>query len=258
MTDMNDSPAFPDEATIHAYVDGRLDDAARVHMEAWLDRHPERAVEIRRWQRDAQQLRAAFGGSAGWPAAEALDPARIRVRRRQRVQARLALAAGLLLALAVGGTGGWQMRGVAMATAAPPMADAVQAYRMFALRPHMQFDVTQQHAGELQAWLDRHFRDAAPLPDLAGTGFHPVSGRLLATDSGPAAMVLYEDSQGRAISFYIRPPAQRAKALSRGERRDGLLATAYWSGNGYNYALVSRADAADMRAIRAASLQASI
>lgn len=257
MTDMNDSPSHPDEATIHAYVDGRLDEAARAHMEAWLDRHPDRAVEIRRWQRDAQQLRAAFGGLAGWSAAEALDPARIRVRHRQRVRARIPLAAGLLLALVVGGAGGWQAREFTVANASPPMADALQAYRMFALHPHTQFDATQQHPGELQAWLDRHFRNAAPLPDLGVTGFRPVGGRLLATESGPAAMVLYEDGQGRAISFYIRPPSPRG-ALPHGERRDGRLATAYWSGNGYNYALVSRADAPDMRVIREASLQSSI
>jgi anti-sigma factor RsiW len=257
MTDMNDSSSFPDEALIHAYVDGRLDDATRVRMEAWLDRHPDRAGEIRQWQRDAQQLRVAFGGPSAWSSPEALDPARIRARHRNRVRARVALTAALLLALVVGGAGGWQAREFTVVDASPPMADALEAYRMFALRPHVQFDVTQQHVGELQVWLDRHFRHADALPDLAGTGFPPVGGRLLATDSGPAAMVLYEDGQGRAISFYIRPPSSRG-TLPHGERRDGRLAAAYWSGNGYNYALVSRADATDVRVIREASQRASI
>ncbi len=36
-------------------------------------------------------------------------------------------------------------------------------------------------------------------------GFTAVSG-LLSTEQGAAAMVLYEDRQGRHISFYIRPP----------------------------------------------------
>lgn len=253
MTDIDDPTFNPGEATVHAYVDGRLDEAARARVEAWLDRHPEHAGEIRQWQHDAQQLRAAFGGMVATPGGERLDPARIRARRRRRVRARLALVASLLLAVIAGGVGGWQARGATAMAASPPMADALQAYRMFALRPHVKFDVTQRHPGELQAWLDSHFRDAPSLPDLAHTGFQPTAARLLATDSGPAAIVLYRDGDGRAISFYIRPPSARAGVLPPGERRDGSLATAYWSGNGYNYALVGRADPVDLRTIRDAS-----
>ena len=81
---------------------------------------------------------------------------------------------------------------------------------------------------------------------------------LLATDSGPAAIVMYEDAQGGAIGLYIRPPARHADALLRGQRQEGTLAAAYWSARGYNYALVSRADGADMRVIHEASLPSPI
>lgn len=258
MKDISEMNSPPDEAEIHAYVDGRLDEAACARVQAWLAHHPDRDEEVRAWQRDVQQLRAAQGTLPASAIPPELDPAVIRAQHRQRVRTRFALAAMLVLSLGVGGIGGWQVRSLSAPLAVAPMADALQAYRMFALDRHAQMDVTQRDEGDLQAWLDRHFQHAARLPNLADAGFHPIGGRLLATDSGPAAIVLYEDAQGGAIGFYIRPPAHHADVLPRGQRREGKLATAYWSGGGYNYALVSRADAADVRVIRDASLPSPI
>lgn len=261
MNDMhttNDTGPFPSEADIHAYVDGQMDDAHCARMEAWLARNPSRAEEILGWQNDAQQLRAALGGLP--PAADPrmLDPTAIRARRRHRVRARIAMAAALVLTLGVGMVGGWQARRVAAPAATAPMADALQAYRMFASNRHLNLDVTQHEPGQLQAWLLQHFHNAPRLPNLDGSGFHPVGARLLATDSGPAAMVLYQNAQGGAISFYIRPPSPSHGVLPRGQRRDGQLVATYWSGNGYNYALVSPANATDVRAMREAAFPPSI
>jgi len=250
---MNDPTSFPRDADIHAYIDGRLDQATCARLEAWLKRHPDRAREIHAWQRDAQQLRAAFGGLPAPDVPARLDPATVRARRRRRTHTRTVLAASLVLALGVGSLGGWTARNMTLATAAPPMADALQAYRMLAANPRMNLDINRAHPGEIQTWLSAHFRHAAPLPDLQAEGFQPVGGRLLATDAGPAAIVLYRNQQGRTISFYIRPPSPASGPLPHGQRRNGELATVYWSGNGYNYALVSRDDAADVRAIRKAS-----
>lgn len=250
MNDIHETGFQPDEADIHAYVDGRLDASGSARMKAWLERHPERAGEIRAWRRDAQQLRAECGDLPVSTRAPSLDPAVIRARRRQRQHARLAMAAALVVAVGVGGIGGWQAHDMSAPAASAPMADAMQAYRMYAMDRHARLDVVQHRAGDLQAWLDRHFRHAARLPNLSGSGFHPVGGRLVATDSGPAAMVLYENGRGNAISFYIRSPSARTGTLPRGQRREGQLAATYWSGHGYNYALVSRVDAAGMRAIQ--------
>lgn len=229
----------PSEHDIHAYVDGRLDGTTRAAVELYLARHPQRAVEVAAWQRDAQHLRAALAGAAALPANPALDPATLRTRRRRRAIARLAYAAALVLCLGLGGVGGWQWRdgqGVA-----PPMGDALTAYRLLALEPGAAADLVPRHEGDLQAWLDRHFQRRVALPDLRGAGFRAVGGRLFATEQGAAAMVLYRDAAGHAISFYVRPPGSRRHLLPPGERVDGGLLAQYGSGNGYNYAMVSRA-----------------
>jgi anti-sigma factor RsiW len=122
------------------------------------------------------------------------------------------------------------------------MTDAMQAYRLFAQQGILPADYRVSDDGDMQGWLDRYFTQANRLPDLSGAGFKPASGRLLTTDQGPAAMVVYEDQGGHKISFYVRPPGPKNFMLPRGSRRDGELQAEYWSGGGYNYAMVSPTD----------------
>ncbi|MEP7186626.1 MAG: anti-sigma factor [Rhodanobacter sp.] len=239
----------PSEQEIHAYVDGRLADERRQAVEFYLTQNPARGREVRGWQRDAQQLRAALSG-VGMPTLNpALDPQRLRQRRSQRLRSRLAMAAVLVLAMGIGGIGGWQVRAQRDVAAEPPMSDALQAYRLFASAKPASFDISSGESGQLQVWLDTRFHGAPRLPDLQQAGFHVVGGRLMAVDTGPAAMVLYEDDAGHAITFYIRPPSARG-ALPRGQRHDGELIAEYGSRNGYNLAMVSHDDRRDARVAR--------
>jgi anti-sigma factor RsiW len=242
--------APPNEHDLHAYVDGRLEAARRAEIEAWLSRHPEQLVEVQAWQRDAQQLRAALAGDGLTPVPE-LDPARVRTGLARRRNARYAMAVAVVLSIGVGGLGGWQAREwsrppAPMYAGMLPMADAIQAHRLFAERHDLRPD---RAAGDLQPWLNANFREPMRLPDLSASGFKQVGGRLLATDQGAAAVIVYEDAAGNAISFYIRPPGPRRHMLPRGDRRDGDLLAQYWSSGGYNYAMVSRDDSAGAAAI---------
>lgn len=232
----------PSEHDLHAYVDHQLNEADRRLMETYLATHPELAAQVQAWQQDAQQLRAALGGALQQPLNPQLDPGLIRQRLKRRTYRHLASAAVLLIAVSVGGLSGWQAREMTMVGAPLPMTDAMQAYRLFAQQGILPADLKVQSDGDMQTWLDRYFTQAGRLPDLENAGFKAVSGRLLSTEQGPAAMVLYEDQNGRKISFYIRPPGPKNTLLPRGSRSDGELQAEYWSGQGYNYAMVSPAD----------------
>lgn len=232
----------PSERDLHAYVDHQLAERDRRLLETYLASHPDLAAQVRAWQHDAQQLRAALGATLQQPTNPTLDPTLIRRQLKRQHRRQFATAAVLLMAVSVGGIGGWQARQATQASSVEPMTDALQAYRMFVQDRILPADYTVTGNGDMQAWLDRYFTQAHRLPDLSQAGFKAVSGRLLSTEQGPAAMVLYEDHQGRRISFYIRPPGPQNKLLPRGSRRDGLLQAEYWSGAGYNYAMVSQAD----------------
>ncbi|MCK6188454.1 MULTISPECIES: anti-sigma factor [unclassified Pseudomonas] len=227
----------PSERDLHAYVDHQLLESDRRILETWLAAHPDAAAQVSAWQQDAQLLRASLSGALHQPANPNLDPTRVRQRLKHQSRRHVASAAVLLIAVSLGGVGGWHAR---QATQPPmlPMADAMQAFRLFAQDGIMPADYNAQDSGTMQAWLDRYFKQARRLPDLSQAGFKPVSGRLLTTDQGAAAMVLYEDPQGRRISFYIRPPGPDNGFLPRGERTADGLQARYWSADGYNYAVV--------------------
>ena len=241
----------PNERDLHAYVDHQLSDADRRVLDTWLASHPDEAAQVRAWQQDAQQLRAALSGALQQPANPALDPAMIRQRRQRQSRRHLASAAVLLIAVSVGGFSGWQAREMTLVRPSMlPMTDALQAYRLIAQQGMLPADYEVSEAGDMQGWLDRYFTQANRLPDLSHAGFSPVSGRLLSTEQGPAAMVVYEDRGGNKISFYLRPPGPRNFMLPRGSRTDGGLQAEYWSGGGYNYAMVSPNDTQAARMLR--------
>ncbi|MGF0241293.1 anti-sigma factor family protein [Rhodococcus sp. IEGM1300] len=232
----------PSERDLHAYVDHQLSDADRHRVDAFLASNPPIAAQVRAWQQDAQQLRAALGGALQQPVNPDLNPALIRQRLKRQSRRHLASAAALLIAISVGGISGWQAREMTFAGATLPMTDAMQAYRLFAQQGVMPADYKVGEDGDMQNWLDRYFNQANRLPNLASAGFQPVSGRLLSTEQGPAAMVVYQNQSGQKISFYVRPPGPKNYLLPRGSRSDGELQAEYWSGAGYNYAMVSPAD----------------
>ncbi len=245
----------PSERDLHAYVDGQLNDADQQAMETYLAAHPERAKQVLAWQLDAQNLRAGLSGELHRPTNPELDPAFIRQRLRRNRTRHFATAAVLLIAVGIGGLSGWQAREMTMFSGVLPMADAVQAYRMFAVNDNMVSDWDTGKPNDVQVWLDKNFAQANRAPDLEAAGFKPVSGRLTSTEQGAAAMVVYKDAQGRTLSFYIRPPGANNHLLASGTRRDGELQANYWSGGGYNYAVVGPADDPAAQAARQALKQ---
>ncbi|MFK3797163.1 anti-sigma factor family protein [Pseudomonas sp. NPDC088444] len=240
----------PSERDMHAYVDGQLSPIDRQTMEIYLASNPDLAREISDWQLDAQNLRAGVSGALRLPMNPELDPSVIRQRLRGRRHRHLATAAGLVIAIGVGGLGGWQARDVSLASRTLPMADAVQAYRMFATNDTMASDWNTAKPTNVQGWLDKNIAQASRLPNLESVGFKPVSGRLSTTEQGAAAMVVYKDTEGRVLSFYIRPQIDGNRVLQRGSRRDGELQADYWSEGGYNYAMIGPADDPAAKAAR--------
>lgn len=129
------TPLIPTEHELHAYVDDRLDPVRRAQVHAWLAANPQESARVEAWRNDARRLRAALAGFGQNTSATDLDLGQLRRRLRQRRQRQWASAALLLLALGVGGFGGWQAREATLVADTLPMADAVQAHRLFAGGP---------------------------------------------------------------------------------------------------------------------------
>ncbi|NRO99124.1 anti-sigma factor [Paraburkholderia sp. NMBU_R16] len=231
----------PTEEDLQAYVDGQLDDERRRALERYLAGHPEAARHVEQLKREAQTLRVAMEGLPASPTPGHLDPAYIRRANHARARRHLAMAASFVLCASVGVLGGWQLRDMSVRANYLPMADAAQAYRMFAVSmPTGLADIETTDAARLQSWLDARFGESEPIPDFRSFGFEPSGARLMATEQGAAAMVLYRNARGAAIVYYLRPPGNLLH-FDKGNRKDGELLTQYWRRGKYIYAVVSPA-----------------
>ena len=231
-------PTLPTSDELSAFIDGELPPRRMAEIESLAAKDSELAQKVASLEYDAQQLRAALAGLPTSAPAIELDPARLRVEIKQRRQRLVATAASLVLALTLGITGGWHGRGAFTPSTGLPMADAVEAYRLFNSVSSPAVDLATHETSTLQRWLDSHFEAAAPMPDFEPYGFRPVGARLMATDQGSAAMVLYRDDRGETILFYVRPPGH--KTIGRGSRRAEGLVAQYWADGTYHYAVVSQ------------------
>lgn len=230
---MNHPAPHPDE--LHAYVDGQLPDGRRAAVEAWLAANPEAAARVRGWKSDVETLRSAWGNTAALPAEPRLEPARIRRRLSANRWTGMARAAVIVMALGLGGAGGWWVRDARDDHANPPMADAVTAYRLLADQ-QVPMDFEGDRMGGLQGWLARTFNEAGRVPDLSSQGYALRGARMLSTPEGAAAMLVYEDGQGGMLGVYLRPRTQR---MREGQRRDGGLMARYWAQGDTAIAVVS-------------------
>ncbi|WDS35138.1 anti-sigma factor [Pseudoxanthomonas sp.] len=235
----------PSEADLHAYVDGQLPLEARAEIERWLGAHPERAAVVADWKHDAERLRTSQAMPESWPVNPALEPAHLRRRVRARRRTRLGVVAAILLSLGLGTGVGWQARQMQIAASRLPMADAVSAYRLFAVSDRTD---TLDPAGraQLQDWLTTHFGPLGALPDLQAQGFRLVGGQRLSTEQGAAAMLVYADGTGARIGVYLRPGGWFREP---GLRRDGDLLAQYWSRGNTSFAVVSPFDDARARSV---------
>ncbi len=231
------NPRTPAENDLLAYVDDQLDESQRQWVEQYLAKNPVAARQVADWRADTQRLRIALTRDESLPEMRHLQPPVIRRHLRARRQLRWALACTLVLSLSGGGVAGWHLKDMAMHRQMLPMEDAVHAYQLFSQDKLPVLDVVAGNRGEMNNWLSRYFINGLMPPNLDEYGFKMMGGRLMVTDLGPAALVVYQDAQGVRVAYYIRPAGQMSP--KSGKREAGKLLAQYWSDNNYSYAIVS-------------------
>jgi anti-sigma factor RsiW len=91
---------------------------------------------------------------------------------------------------------------------------------------------------QLVTWLSKRLGRQLKVPNLSGTGFSLVGGRLLPGEvNKPAAQFMYENPAGQRITLYLRNMAQPTPETAfRFAEQDGI-ATFYWVDMDWGYAL---------------------
>lgn len=216
---------------LHAYVDGALAPERAVEVESWLAGNAEDAARVQAWREQIDGLHRLFD-----PVLDERLPERLVPHRRRRLAPLLTRLAASLLLLALGGAGGWMLRGEAPGKAATLAGDALAAHVVFASEIRHPVEVAAADQAHLVGWLSKRLGAPLAVPDLSGQGFQLVGGRLLPATTGPAAQFMYEDAGGQRLTVYMRRQPGGGETAFRFASSGGAQ-TFYWLDHGFGYAL---------------------
>ena len=236
------------EDELHAWVDGWLTRENAEAVEIYFAAHPELRDRWSQYAEQREELRAAVTGPPEKPI-----PARLRVARlmaeqrrgRRRQFARIAAAVALLIAGAIGGWGARDLLPALTSSASAMLAssvfdDAIAAYRTFSVETRHPVEVGANEEAHLVQWLSKRLGHRLIVPDLTGLGFRLIGGRLLPSDSGPAAWFMYEDGKGTRLSCYYLVVDAAEETEFRFREQNGISAF-YWVDDGLAYAIAASA-----------------
>jgi anti-sigma factor RsiW len=230
------------EADLQAYADGRLADARRAEVEAWLGARPDEAERLAAYRKLDDALRAAYDPLLTEPV-----PTRFqRAAQRLRLRKLAAVAGWVALGIAIGGVAGWHVHGL-RATATAPVADVGMVMARRAAVAHATYSPEVRHPVEvgadqeahLVAWLSKRLGAPVRAPKLEAVGYSLVGGRLLPGDTGPVAHFMYQCKQGTRVTLYLRTEMSDSRETAFRYAREGNVGVFYWVDRKLAYALSS-------------------
>jgi anti-sigma factor RsiW len=246
----DESAALPEDAELHAYVDGQLDASRRAAVEARLATDAEAARRAREWSEQRDALRGLHAELLEEPIPEHLLHAGEQLHHRS---SRLAhwqrwggMAASVVLAFALGWGSHLQWEGRCATPAAPVSAStfvrqAAVAHAVFAPEVRHPVEVEAAQQQHLVQWLSKRLNRPLKLPSLAAAGYELVGGRLLSGDAGPRAQFMYQNANGERVTLYVGAlDGAVAKGLGETAFRfsnEGGVSSFYWVDQGFGYAL---------------------
>jgi anti-sigma factor RsiW len=230
------------EEDLQAYVDGRASSERQAEIEAYLAQHPDVRERVALERRQRTTLRGQLQSKFAEPVPSRLWIANIQAARGRRLARRLGLAAAGLALFVVGAGAGWvgASRMETASAKAPPATTAVAAnasaaYRTFVVEVAHPVEVDARHEAHLLQWLSRRLGKPLAAPDLARFGYRLMGGRLLPSDSGAAAQLMYDDPAGKRLTVYVRA-AQGSETAFR-FWHEGETSTFAWIDQGFGFAV---------------------
>lgn len=246
------------EADLHTYVDGLLDEERRREVEFWLSGHPEEEAEVRQWQAQAAELKAAFSGYAQ---ANESDRTLLNTRGAAarsspswwRKAALIAASLTLFLSGAAAGVYGERLLGNPATIETAAAIDSLPgqsktAFLVYASEKRHPVEVGADQEDHLVTWLGKRLDYKLVAPDLKGLGFSLVGGRLLPVNGKAGAMLMYQDTAGQRLTVLLGKNPENAETSFRFESA-GSLETFYWIDGSIGYAVTGEVSRAKLQQI---------
>jgi anti-sigma factor RsiW len=248
---MNDRDQIVTEDELNAYVDDELPADRRSTVEAWLLTHPDDAVRVAAWRKQAELIRERYGHLAYEP-----PPYRLTIERlvRRRYRPILSAVAASVAAFMFGAAAGWTAHTIETekpSDLARFTSDALVAYRLYAVEVRHPVEVPGDQRPHLEAWLSKRVGSPLHPPELDKQGLKLVGGRLLPGPTGASAFFMYESSSGERFTLYCGQTGDRETALRYTEGEHN--AAYYWVDRNLAYVLSGPMEAGKLREIAQAA-----
>ena len=249
---MNDDESVVNDADLHAYVDGELDDRRRLQVEAWLAANPKARARVSQYRQLNQDLHRLYDPILNEPLPATLVPSPGEVKSRRWPG--LLQAAALAGAMLVSGAGGWLLHDRSgAATGSAALVNLVQpalfAHSMYVSDNRYPVEIVASKREVLTGWLSERMHTDIQAPDLDGLGFELIGGRLLPSTDRMAAQFMYQDASGQRITLYVRRAVWANRESAFSYRQQEGVGVFFWVDGPLGYALSGRLDKARLVAI---------
>ncbi len=229
----------PDNALLQAFADGQLDAAEHTELAQWLATHPEAAAQVAQWQAQSAAMHTAYD-----PVLDEPVPAHLLAAARNAASASNGSRWGMAAAigwLAIGLFGGFiagRNTDTTPATMAhmPLARQAAIAHAVYAPEVRHPVEVGADQRDHLLGWLSKRLGHPIVAPALEPLGYQLVGGRLLSGESGPGALLMYEDASGERLTLFVSADTGDSATAFRFAEHDKVKVF-YWVDAGYGYAL---------------------
>lgn len=250
-------PKPVNEADLHAYIDGQLNEERRAEVEAYLAEHPAEAARVQAYREQNQALHALFD-----PILQEPVPARVKLRDQRPllpIGKYLRQYAATLVAALIGGAIGWTLHSPAESpgAVAPSFAQqAAVAHVVYAPDVRHPVEVAADQEAHLVQWLSRRIGAQLRAPHLGTIGYELMGGRLLPSDTGPAAQFMYQDDSGRRLTLYVRSVEAGSGETAFRFAQEQNVSVFYWVESSLAYALSGELDKPELLRVAHAVYQA--
>lgn len=229
------------EDDLHGYIDHALSAERRAEVAAYLGEHEDVAARLAAYAAQGAALRDLFAPIADEPVPADLRPANFLEARSPALRWRqVAAAIALVAAGFAGGWGGQMLVQRADSAGIGALAqEAAQNYALFAADYAHPVDVGRENPDKLASYLSQVVKRPVRIPDLSASGYRLMGGRIVATDHGPAALLMYDDAQGTRLAVFSRPMAvDRDRKMTEASIED--VTGFSWAARGMGYSLVGQ------------------
>ena len=242
-----------------AYADNQLPPQRRQEVEDYLRSHDDAARRVAAYRLQNSALHQAFDDVL----TEQVPP-RLQLMQAQSSGSRpLKSALMALMIAALGIIVGWNLNEYRSPTPQAAVTkdillarQASLAYAAYAPEVKHPVEVAAAEEAHLSAWLSKRLGRPLKAPILVKQGFSLMGGRLVPAEaSGVAAQFMYENTQGRRLTLYVRAMVKPQPDTSFRYALENNVSTFYWIDRDWGYALTGDVDRQQLLAVAEAAYQ---